>query len=170
MNVSLILILFPIVFIIHELEEIIMVEKWMGKHRDELFRRFPVVAKRLERITQIDTRSFAVIVVEEFLIVSGLTIMSIVTGNIIYWYCVLAAFSIHLLIHLLQFIVWKNYIPAIITTVLCIPYCILALYDTIRIITSSELILYAAIGIVVAGANLLAMHELLLKISSYDKR
>lgn len=83
MHENLILFLFPIVFMIHEFEEIIMVEKWMRKHRDELSERFPIMTKRLEWLTRIDTRSFTVIVAEEFLIVSTLTVTSILTENII---------------------------------------------------------------------------------------
>ena len=98
---SILMLLFPIFFMIHEFEEIIMVEKWMGKYRTDLYMRFPVLSHRIAMLTEIDTRSFSIIVAEEFLIVSVLTIISVMTGNIIFWYCGLSAFSIHLLIHLL---------------------------------------------------------------------
>ena len=91
------MLLFPIFFMIHEFEEIIMVEKWMGKYRTDLYRRFPVLSHRISMLTEINTRSFSIIVAEEFLIVSVLTIISVMTGNIIFWYCGLSAFSIHLL-------------------------------------------------------------------------
>ena len=110
------MLLFPIFFMIHEFEEIIMVEKWMGKYRTDLYMRFPVLSHRIAMLTEIDTRSFSIIVAEEFLIVSVLTIISVMTGNIIFWYCGLSAFSIHLLIHLLQFIIWGKYIPAIVVS------------------------------------------------------
>ena len=170
MNANLILTLFPIVFMIHEFEELIMVENWLQRHRDDLFRRFPNLAERLERLVRMDTRSFTVIVAEEFMIVSCLTVISMITGNIIYWYCALAAFSIHLLVHLLQFMVWRKYIPAVITTLFCMPYCILALREAIQILNLSELALYAVLGTAAAGANLLGMHRLLLKTTKQDDR
>lgn len=170
MHEYLILILFPIVFMIHEFEEMIMVEKWMCKNRDELSVRFPVMAKRLEWLTRIDTRSFTVIVAEEFLIASGLTVTSILTGSIIFWYCTFAAFGIHLLMHLLQFFIWKKYIPAIATTTLCLPYCVWAFQESAQSLVLSQLSLYAAIGTTIAGINLLCMHRLMLKYRGHDKR
>ena len=103
-----ILLLFPIIFMIHEFEEIIMIEKWMNKNRSDFDRRFPRIAQRMNKFMDIDTRNFSIIVAEEFFIVSILTITSVLTNNIIYWYCILTAFSIHLIIHFLQFVIWKK--------------------------------------------------------------
>ena len=103
-----ILLLFPIIFMIHEFEEIIMIEKWMNKNRSDFDRRFPRIAQHMNKFMDIDTRRFSIIVAEEFFIVSILTITSVLTNNIIYWYCILTAFSIHLIIHFLQFVIWKN--------------------------------------------------------------
>lgn len=161
------MLLFPIFFMIHEFEEIIMVEKWIGKYCTDLYRRFPFLSHRITMLTEIDTRSFSIIVAEEFLIVSVLTIISVMTGNVIFWYCGLSAFSIHLLIHLLQFIIWGKYIPAIVSTIVCAPYCIWSLYETYHILTSVEFIAYSVVGFIFGGINLFCMHKLLRR---YGKR
>lgn len=153
--------LFIIFFMIHEFEEIIMLEKWMNKNRSDLYKQFPIISLHLRKLTQISTSNFSIIVAEEFLIVSIFTIISSITNNVIYWYCPLAAFSIHLFIHLMQFIIWKKYIPAIATTILCLPYCIWAIYETSKIITLKELIIYAMISVVIGGINLIGMHSFL---------
>lgn len=44
-----ILLLFPIIFMIHEFEEIIMIEKWMNKNRSDFDRRFPRIAQRMNK-------------------------------------------------------------------------------------------------------------------------
>lgn len=119
-----------------------MIEKWMNKNRSDFDRRFPRIAQRMNKFMDIDTRNFSIIVAEEFFIVSILTITSVLTNNIIYWYCILTAFSIHLIIHFLQFVIWKKYIPAIITTILCIPYCIFAIEKASYILTFKELFIY----------------------------
>ena len=154
-----ILLLFPIIFMIHEFEEIIMIEKWMNKNRSDFDRRFPRIAQRMNKFMDIDTRNFSIIVAEEFFIVSILTITSVLTNNIIYWYCILTAFSIHLIIHFLQFVIWKKYIPAIITTILCIAYCIFAIEKASYILTFKELFIYAVVGIIIGAVNLLVMHR-----------
>ena len=130
-----ILLLFPIIFMIHEFEEIIMIEKWMNKNRSDFDRRFPRIAQRMNKF------------------------MDVLTNNIIYWYCILTAFSIHLIIHFLQFVIWKKYIPAIITTILCIPYCIFAIEKASYILTFKELFIYAVVGIIIGAVNLLVMHR-----------
>ena len=79
--------------------------------------------------------------------------------RIIYWYWILTAFSIHLIIHFLQFVIWKKYIPAIITTILCIPYCIFAIEKASYILTFKELFIYAVVGIIIGAVNLLVMHR-----------
>ena len=163
MNTNLIFILFPIFFMIHEFEEIIMIEKWMEKYCLDLCRRFPGISRHLSKLKGIDTRNFSIIVAEEFLIVSLLTIVSILTNNVVYWYCGLAAFSIHLIIHIFQFIIWKGYIPAIVTTIFCIPYCVIAIYKASCILALSELFIYAMISFVISAVNLVIMHKLVSK-------
>lgn len=49
MNDNLIYILFLIFFLIHEFEELIMIERWLVKHRSDLQRRFPYPLAELNR-------------------------------------------------------------------------------------------------------------------------
>lgn len=104
-----IIFLFPIFFMIHEFEEIIMIQKWINHNQIKLTQRFPHLYPIIKKASKIDTHKFSIIVAEEFIIVSTCCTISIYTGQIIYWYCCLAAFSLHLLIHLLQFIIGKIY-------------------------------------------------------------
>lgn len=43
----------PIAFIIHDLEEILFLNKWMMRHRCGLIERFPKMAPALERLSLI---------------------------------------------------------------------------------------------------------------------
>lgn len=157
-----IIFLFPIFFMIHEFEEIIMIQKWINHNQIKLTQRFPHLYPIIKKASKIDTHKFSIIVAEEFIIVSTCYTISIYTGQIIYWYCCLAAFSLHLLIHLLQFIIWQKYIPAIVTTLCCLPYCIWAIYNTIHILPFQLLVFYAFIGFIIGGVNLLIMHKIMI--------
>lgn len=66
MNNTLIYFLFPFLFMRHKFEEIIIIEKWMNKHRSDLYQRFPKISQRFNKLTDIDTRNFSIIVAEEF--------------------------------------------------------------------------------------------------------
>ena len=68
---------------------------------------------------------------------------------------------IHLVIHLIQFLVWRRYIPAILTTLICLPYCIWAIRETSLFLTLKELSQYAITGLIIGGINLIAMHWLM---------
>lgn len=157
---STVILLLPFFFLLHELEEIFMVPLWVKKNGTIMRRRFPKLERIINKMEQMTTQRFATIALEELLIVSVCTFVSLQTENQTAWYCCLAAFSIHLIGHIAQFVVWRGYIPAIISTALCLPYCIVAILKSHCYFTLSELIIYSLIGILLGGINLLLMHKL----------
>ena len=138
-----------------------MVHRWIEKNGAAMHRRFPRLRYLIRKMEEMTTRRFATIAFEEFLIVSTCTFVSLQTGDLEAWYCCLAAFSVHLFVHIIQFIVWRRYIPAIVSTVFCLPYCIWAIHDTYLFFSLRELFLYALLGILLGGANLIGMHVIM---------
>ena len=65
-----IVLLLPIVFMIHEYEEIIMFQNWLGNNRNELKRRFPKFEQFLAHRGHFDysTATFAVGTAHEFIL------------------------------------------------------------------------------------------------------
>lgn len=164
MNTSTLLSLLPLFFLLHELEEILMVYPWIRKNSTTMYRRFPKIGRIIRKMEQMTTRRFAAIAFEEFLIVSVCTFVSIQTGNPSAWYCCLAAFGIHLIAHIAQFVVWRGYIPAIISTALCLPYCIWAIHETYLFFSLHELFLYTILGTLLGGVNLIGMHAIMYRL------
>lgn len=158
MDVFIIVSLLPLFFLLHELEEIIMMRSWIDENRTALHERFSNLKNIIMWMEQMTTRRFVVIAAEEFIIVSLSTLMYLYFGNFVAWYCCLAAFGVHLVAHFVQFVVWKGYIPAIITTVLCLPYCFWAMFKISSFFSMYEMFVYAFIGIVFSGLNLIVMH------------
>lgn len=130
----------------------------------DLHERFPRILHNLNKQIDINTRKFSIIVAEEFVAVSTLAIISILTNNVIYYWCCISAFTIHLIIHLVQFIYWRGYIPAIVTSIFCIPYCIVAIHSVSSILVLNELLMYAVISFIVCAINFYYMHKLVSKI------
>ena len=143
MDVSIVVSLLPLFFLLHELEEIIMVRSWLDKNQAALRERFSNLGHIIVWMEQMTTRRFIVVAAEEFIIV---------------WYCCLAAFAIHLVVHFIQFVVWKGYIPAIFTTAFCLPYCFWAMIKTYSFFSLYEMFVYAFIGIILCVLNLIVMH------------
>lgn len=165
MDTVLLLFLLPVFFLLHELEEILMVCPWVKKNSTAMCRRFPKAERIIRKMEQMTTRKFVVIATEEFLIVSVCTFVSLQTENLTAWYCCLAAFGIHLIVHIVQFVVWRGYIPAIISTALCLPYCIWAIHETYLFFSLHELFLYTILGTLLGGMNLIGMHAIMYRLS-----
>ena len=167
---SLIIWLLPIVFMIHDFEEIIFFKSWVNKNKDFLTKKFPKISKRfLPRMEKLSTSAFALAVAEEFLLFSLITVCSILFDNYLLWFAVFMGFFVHLLVHLGQWIILKRYIPAICTTFLALIYSVYALYEIIfnNVFHVYEIVLWTIIGFGLVGMNLIFAHKLA---EMYDKR
>ncbi|WP_167396002.1 HXXEE domain-containing protein [Lysinibacillus parviboronicapiens] len=129
-NVHTLIWLFPIFFIIHDFEEIIMVEKWLTKNRNKLYERLPAkIADRIVKQFSMSTAQFAVAVLFIFLFVSLSTIMAnqyLINGiaiNIYFFTAITLVFFIHAFSHIGQSILFRSITPGAITSVIIIlPY------------------------------------------------
>ncbi len=144
--------LFPAVFMIHEFEEIIMFKPWLRKNKDELKIRFPKFERFLSKRKYFDisTSAFAVAVFHEFILVFLVTVFSLWYGFYGLWFAVFLGFSIHLFVHISQWIIYKKYVPVIITSFLTLPYCMYTFYvfiDSIKM-SQNQILFCAVIGIV----------------------
>ena len=121
MTIETLIWLFPIMFMIHELEEIIFMKPWIKKNAATIQKRFPFIGRRFRKATKdFSTRKFALIVAEEFIIISAVTVVSMQWGFINMFTGMLIAYSLHLFIHIVQFIIYRRYIPTIVTSLISI--------------------------------------------------
>lgn len=129
MKIETVMWLLPIVFMIHDFEEIIMMKPWAAKNSTEIQRRFPALASHLlPHLERLSTSSFALAVAEEFLLLSVLTYFAVEYELYAIWAGMLLAFFIHLLVHIMQFVLYGKYVPVIVTSLIASVYCIFALY------------------------------------------
>ncbi len=162
--------LLPIVFMIHDFEEIIFMKAWQEKNRDYLIAKFPFLSKRiLPKSGTFSTSLFSLAVFEEFVLLSIITVTAIVFQYYYIWLAAFMAFSIHLVIHIIQWVVVRKYIPAIVTSILLLPYSI---YGFIKIsgssyFTNSDIILWTIIGFALMAVNLIFAHWLADKFQKY---
>ncbi|SOC34699.1 HXXEE domain-containing protein [Ureibacillus acetophenoni] len=122
--------LFPIAFIFHDLEEIIMVEKWLKQNEVKLYQLLPKkMADRIVKQFSMTTAQFSVAVLVIFLFVSTSTILAgqyIVDGPFgnIYLFTVVVqlVFFLHAFTHIGQSILLHSITPGVITSAIIIPY------------------------------------------------
>lgn len=170
MKVETLMWLLPAVFMIHDFEEIIMFESWIKKAAPNLRSRFPRPAKRmLPHMEKLSTASFSVAVAEEFVLLILVTLISVEFDQYSLWTGVLSVFFIHLIVHIIQSLVYRGYVPSIITSVFGSAYCLLALSSMASegMLNWLYVTLWTVIAVVVAGANLVFAHKLAACFQSY---
>jgi hypothetical protein len=128
MKIETILYLLPLVFMLHDFEEILMMKTWLAHNAAELQRRFPRLAeKMLPHFSSLSTSAFALAVAEEFVLISIFSVAAVEFQWYAWWAGLLLAFFLHLLVHMGQFLVWGKYIPTVVTSLPAGLYCIWAL-------------------------------------------
>ena len=162
--------LLPIVFMFHDFEEIIFFKSWVTKNKQTLSKRFPKLSKRFfARFENLSVQAFTLAVAEEFILLSIVTVLSVIFESYLLWLGVFMGFSIHLLVHLVQWIVFRKYIPAIYTSIISLIYCIFSFGFILKnsLFEVNEIILWSFIGVGIVIVNIIFAHKLA---ELFDKR
>jgi len=164
LDIYMIVWLFPIIFILHDFEEIIFIKPWFEKNRERLTVRFPKMSKRLLAHTDsFTTSSLALGVAGMFMLISVVTITAYMTDWYYLWFGVFIAFTFHLIIHCFPGFVFMGYVPAIVTSVIFLPLCCYINVLFLRLVKIDFIlaVLFTAIGIAIMAANLLLVHKVM---------
>lgn len=158
--------LLPIVFMIHDFEEIIFMEWWIKKEMITLEKKYPQILKVYDGL---NTASFTFAVAEEFIVLVMITMFAILFNWYYLWFGVLVGFVIHLILHVFQWIIYKKYVPVIITTIPSIMYSIYAIYFIMNsiVLNITLLIIWAVVGSIIVYINLYFAHKLAKKINIF---
>lgn len=153
MKTDTVLWLLPVVFMLHDFEEILMTRAWLRKNSADLRARFSggraaALAERfLARQEQLSTAAFALAVAVEFAALSGFTALAAELRLYSAWAGVLLIF----LLHLGQWIALRRYVPTVLTSLAACAYCIPALFYAAHPLgVSAAALLPAALAALVA--------------------
>lgn len=154
--------LFPILFMIHDFEEIILIRAWQEKNKQDIQSR---INKKIPFDFEASTAAFSIAVAEEFIIVSAVTIISYLINNYIFWFGLFVAFTIHLLFHVLQFISLKKYVPSVITSLIFLPICCFLIYKfySLRQYNNVTTLFSIIICTLIMVINILILHKAMKK-------
>ena len=165
-ELELIVSLFPIIFMLHEFEEIIGFKPWVTKDGPWIAKKYPKVTKQIALYKRMSVPAFALAVLEEFVLFSIATILALTLQWYSVWIAVFAGFSLHILIHIGQWMVVRKYIPIVITSLLSLPYIAWGVYKIYSEFSVTMIVIPSVIGIIVLIVNLRFVHKLALQ---YDK-
>ena len=157
------LLLLPIIFIFHDMEEIIGFG-WFFRNNPEIFKRFPIITKAYKDYT---TAGMALAVYEEFIPFFGVSLMAYYFENdVLYtlWFGLLISITAHFVVHIGQSIYIKKYIPSLITSIICLPITVIVLIKSSQhIVFDLSTILLIVASILLMIANLKFAHWLMHK-------
>lgn len=131
-QLELIICLFPIVFMLHEFEEIIGLKIWFCKNGEWLKSKFPKSARQFTHMNQLSVPDFA----------------------------------FHIVLHIIQWMIVRKYIPVIITSLLSMPYLMWGANAIFTELSSGAIAICFIMGLPIAALNLYFIHKLALR---FDK-
>ena len=164
--------LLPVVFMIHDLEEIIMMKPWLLKNRAKLEKRLPLrAAKVIARQTDMSVSAYALAVAEEFVILSVITLVAVEMGLFNFWAGFLIGFFVHLLVHIGQFAFFRGYVPVIATSIPAAAYSLVALHDlnVTHPLNWSMVAIWSVVALIIIALNLILALKLAQKFDSWLK-
>ncbi len=155
------LLLLPIIFIFHDMEEIVGIE-WFYSNNAWLFERYPKILKTYKGMTHM---GFSAAVYEEFIPFFGVSLFAYYfPGQVVFalWYGIFLALAGHFLIHIGQALAIRKYIPCVITSIICLPVSIVILVKSAPFIEWNTLAFaLVIIGILLMLANFKAAHAVM---------
>lgn len=157
--IDLIVYLLPIVFMLHEFEEIIFLKPWLKRNKAWIIEKHPRLSKPLAGISNLSSAAFTLIVAEEFILVSLATIAALMFDVYYPWLAILLSFSLHTAVHLVQGLALRRYVPIIATSILALAYSIWGIGIVSEVFSTGEIFLYLLLGTIFMAANLWAMHR-----------
>ncbi|MGY0691861.1 HXXEE domain-containing protein [Virgibacillus sp. FSP13] len=121
---------FLIIFMLHNLEEIITVERWLQKTYPRVSKRIPSFAqKELKNYKDITSAQFSVVVFVFSVFASALILIAVITQHYYLFLGVNLLFAINIFTHPLQALYLRCYTPGVLTSLLLIiPYYCLFFY------------------------------------------
>ena len=155
------MLLLPILFIFHDMEEIIGFGRFFQKNPD-IFERFPRVTAPYRNYS---TAGMALAVYEEFIPFFGVSLLAYYyPGEVLnaLWYGLMVSLTAHFLIHIGQSVYIRKYIPSLITSIICLPVSLVIIVKCMDFIEFDfPAMLCIIVGIIGLIVNLKFAHMLM---------
>lgn len=152
--------LLPLLFILHDMEEVIFAIEW--KKQEKGMKKY--IKSRFIPFGNIkDTSSFALGVYEELLILTLASLIGRWTGHYELWLGFLLGNIVHLIfVHgILVTLIYRRYVPGLVTAILTVIPCSVIFVKAVKLLqySSLKLVLSIVIGLGIAFINLKVLHQ-----------
>jgi Protein of unknown function with HXXEE motif len=131
MNIQILMMMFPVVFMFHDFEELCFLESWIRKNADFLRNKF--AGKNWLKLEGYSTSALGITIMMMFLFVSLTSILSVIFNLYALFAAAMIFFALHNFFHIIQPIMLRRYIPAMGSSIITIPYPLYVLHDMNRL-------------------------------------
>ena len=153
----------PILFILHDFEEMIVMPLWKIRHHQKLatFKK-----QFFGSVTQ--GSAFAVGVLEEFIILVFISGFCQITQNNLLYLSFLIAYTSHFIIHYIMCLQFRGYVPGVVTVTLELPMVLMIIFHYWPSdVSLLSVVVYLLLAMVIAFSNLKIMHLIMPKIQKH---
>lgn len=153
----------PILFILHDFEEMIFMPLWKTRHHQKLetFKK-PFFGS----VTQ--GSAFAVGVFEEFIILVFISGFCQITHNSLLYLSFVIAYTSHFIIHYIMCLQFRGYVPGVVTVTLELPIVLMIIsHYWSSDVPLLSVFIYLLLAMVIAFTNLKIMHLIMPKIQTH---
>ena len=145
--------LFPSIFMLHELEEILLFPRFMGRN--------PQLQRRLLSGTFTTFRINAIIY-QEFVLLLIILGLSIYFERFDFYITIIIAYVYHVIGHILQSIFLRQYIPGVLSGIITTGYCTYQIYDAVS--ANYMLLAYSFLTLLIIFVNIAVSFKMLQRI------
>ncbi|GAU79265.1 HXXEE domain-containing protein [Fusibacter sp. 3D3] len=118
----------PLIFIVHDFEEIILIKSWKAKNQDLFLA--PTGFKPYDHFKS--SEQFSIAVLEELILFIGVSFYTVLRQNYLVWIGTFFAVTFHFIPHFLFCLRVKRFVPGAFTALLALPFSLWILFDVIQ--------------------------------------
>ena len=160
------LLLLPLIFIFHDMEEIVGFG-WFFRRNPWLYDRFPKVMKNYIGFTEM---GMAIGVYEELILFGGISLLAFYfPSQMLYavWFGFFLALTGHFVVHIGHTLYIRKYIPSFITSFISLPISIIVLYKAALLISFDVItIIGITISVLVMIGNFFMLHAIMHRVNA----
>ncbi|KRL02393.1 HXXEE domain-containing protein [Liquorilactobacillus capillatus] len=145
---------FPLVFMLHELEEIAFMPTWLIKLKAQRNNRF------LHLIPNSSPRAFTLMVLEEYCLLLIIMLLCWYTQALNFYFTLMLAYNLHILVHIIQAVLLRSYIPGLILGIFSFILIGWILWHNCQQVNLIAVGLFLPLNIIIIAGNLLLIHKL----------
>ena len=153
MDLNSFFLLFPSIFMLHELEEILLFPRFMDRN--------PQMQRRLLSGAFTSFRINAIIY-QEFILLLIILGLSIYFESFDFYLTIIIAYIYHVIGHVFQSIILRQYIPGVLSGIITAGYCTYQIYDAVS--ANYMLLAYSFVTLLIIFVNIAVSFKMLQRI------